>query len=91
MRVRRHDRGRFFPEALQRPVTCKYTNSRPDYTSYAQSRRTIAQNVTLNPSPARTVPGGQPGLYQNSGSQPTGGTRGPRRGGREDAPAWSAT
>jgi hypothetical protein len=27
--------------------------------------------------------------YQNSGSQPTAGTRGPRRGGREGIPAWA--
>ena len=36
------------------------------------------------------VPGPGMSRYQDSGSQPAAGPRGPRRGGRDGAPDWSA-
>ena len=78
MRVRRHDRGRFFPESPDEPVTCKYTDSRPDSTSHTQSCQADRAEHDVEPVACSHRAGRIAVPYQNSGSQSAAETRGPR-------------
>jgi hypothetical protein len=58
MRVRRHDRGRFFPEAPRRACDLQIHRFPAGFHLTRAVGSPIARTVTLNPPPARTAPGG---------------------------------